>query len=444
MTSLRTSVPWQWSVARVLMVILLAAGILNVAGTPAHAANLEQHRPVTYNMQGASADTTPKWSSDIPSLLTHDVIALQEAGPVPNANDPRSPFTYVGSVGTGAGTIYHFTRNFGTRSRPAIRHVYFLQTDPNGNRVNLAMVTERQPDQLWYAPGTFPPTRNSNGSRGAFGVRFGNTVFWTVHGLSPGGNDVPSLVNRIADGVTQAGYDYAIMGDFNRDPATLIGTGRLRPGAHIYRSGEATQQSAGELDYMIASRDLSQYGLLYQGHRIGGLSSDHYPVEFGVAPLQAAAGFSIGSYSNHNNSGERILDVYGNQSGNGTHIITYDPHNSGNQKFTFVPAGGYYNIKNMSTGKCLDLNRGPNAGNGDYVNEWDCLGQSTQRWNVYPWPGDPGAVRITNVDKRDCLDVFRNGTGNGVWVDIWPCKSSDNLNQKWNLQYLGPSLYTPF
>src|SRR6267142_261887 len=130
MTSLRRSVP------RVVMVIALAAGVLSLAGTPAHAANLEQHRPVTYNMQGASADTTPKWSSDIPNLLTHDVIALQEAGPVPNANDPRSPFTYVGSVGTGAGTIYHFTRNFGTRSRPAIRHVYFMRTDPSGNPTN--------------------------------------------------------------------------------------------------------------------------------------------------------------------------------------------------------------------------------------------------------------------------------------------------------------------
>ena len=101
---------------------------------------------------------------------------------------------------------------------------------------------------------------------------------------------------------------------------------------------------------------------------------------------------------------------------------------------------GYYNIKNMSTGKCLDLNRGPGAGNGDYVNEWDCLGQSTQQWDPFPWPGDPGAVGIYNPKTHDCLDVFRNGTGNGVWADIWPCKQSDNENQKWTLQYLGYSL----
>ncbi|TMK45715.1 MAG: hypothetical protein E6G66_12570, partial [Actinobacteria bacterium] len=148
-----------------------------------------------------------------------------------------------------------------------------------------------------------------------------------------------------------------------------------------------------------------------------------------------------GSYSNHG-SQERILDVYNGNTANGTHIITYDPNGGGNQKFTFVPTSGGYNIKNMSTGKCLDLNRGPSAGNGDYVNEWDCLGQSTQQWRVFPWPGDPGAVGIYNVSKNDCLDVFRNGTGNGVWADIWPCKRSDNENQKWTLQYLGYSLQT--
>jgi cytolethal distending toxin subunit B len=431
--SFRRSASRWWAVARVVTVVALAAGGLTAVGTSAQAANLEQHNPVTYNMQGASADTTPKWSSDIPRLLNHDVIALQEAGPLPPL-DPGGVFSYQDTHTSPSGLrVYHYLRNFGTRSRPNLRHVYFMETDPNGHRVNLAMVTQHAADAIWFVPSTF------GGSRASFGVRFGNTVFYTVHGASGSGNDMPNMVNRIVDGMQNAGLDYAIMGDFNRDPATLIG-GPLRPSAHIYRSGRATQQSGGELDYMVASRDMGALGLLYQGHLIGGISADHYPVEFGVVPIRGAAGFSIGSYSNHGYQ-ERIVDVYNNNSANGTHIITYDPNGGGNQKFTFVPTFGGYNIKNMSTGKCLDLNRGPSAGNGDYVNEWDCLGQSTQQWGVFPWPGDPGAVGIYNVKTRDCLDVFRNGTGNGVWADIWPCKGSvDNENQKWNLQYLGYSL----
>jgi hypothetical protein len=41
------------------------------------------------------------------------------------------------------------------------------------------------------------------------------------------------MVNSIADATQRAGRDYAIMGDFNRDPASL--DGRLRASAHIYR-----------------------------------------------------------------------------------------------------------------------------------------------------------------------------------------------------------------
>jgi hypothetical protein len=310
-----------------------------------------------------------------------------------------------------------------------------METDPNGHRVNLAMVTQHPADAVWFVGSTFASSRTS------FGLRFGNTIFFTVHGLSGGGNDVPGMVNSIADATQRAGRDYAIMGDFNRDPASL--DGRLRASAHIYRSGRVTQQSGGELDYMVASRDMGALGLLYQGHIPGGFSADHYPVEFGVVPIRGAAGFSIGSYSNRSDQ-ERILDVYNNNSANGTHIITYDPLGGGNQKFTFVPTyGGGYNIKNMSTGKCLDLDKGPRAGNGDYVNEWDCLGQSTQRWGVFPWPGDPGAVGIYNLTTNNCLDVYWNRTGNGVWADIWPRKgSNDNINQKWTLQYLGYSLQT--
>ena len=91
--SFRKLAPGWQAVARVITVVALAASCLTAAGAPAHAANLEQHNPVTYNMQGASADTTPKWSSDIPSLLNHDVIALQEAGPLPPL-DPGGVFSY--------------------------------------------------------------------------------------------------------------------------------------------------------------------------------------------------------------------------------------------------------------------------------------------------------------------------------------------------------------
>src|SRR5437879_2340584 len=105
------------ALARVVTLVALAASCLTVAGMSADAANLEQHSPVTYNMQGASADTTPKWSSDIPGLLNHDVIALQEAGPLPPL-DPAAVLSYQGTLTSASGLrTSHYLRTFGTRTR---------------------------------------------------------------------------------------------------------------------------------------------------------------------------------------------------------------------------------------------------------------------------------------------------------------------------------------
>ena len=86
----RSGVPaarWRTAV-RLAAVAALAGGILTTVVAPAQALPLEQHHPATYNMQGGQGgDVTPKWSNDIPALLaTHDVLALQEAGPVPPRN----------------------------------------------------------------------------------------------------------------------------------------------------------------------------------------------------------------------------------------------------------------------------------------------------------------------------------------------------------------------
>ena len=439
----RSSVPaarWRTAV-RLAAAAALAGGVLTAVAAPAQAANLEEHNPATYNMQGGQGgDVTPKWSNDIPALLaTHDVLALQEAGPVPPQNQ-NGPFLYQDSTTSNGYTVYHYLRNFGTSSRPILRHVYFMETDPNGHRVNLAMVSAELPYQVWITPPSIPAGRPS------FGLQFGNpppgqpggTIFNNIHALSGGGGDAAGLLQEIDLRQRQIfGYDWAVLGDFNRTPNTL--TGSLPANTQIYRPGVATQISGGELDYMVATRDV----LLYEGHAMPGISADHLPVEFHVAPLRAAAGYSIGSYSAYSDQ-ERVADIQGNSSSNGTHVIVYDNLGGGNQHFNFVPTNdglGTYYIFNQSTHKCLDLNGGPNAGAGSYVNEWDCQFQNTQRWDVQSWgSSDPGAVEITNRSTGMCLDVRGASPNNGTWLDIWPCAGSEN--QKFTLEYLGFTLVT--
>lgn len=381
-------------------------------------AALENESPVTYNMQGG----TGKWSSDIPRLAQgHTVIALQEAGPLPPTNNPiGSAFTYVGSVVRSGLTIYNYVRNFGTSTRPRWWYVSFMNTDPNGHRVNLAMAVDGSPDGYLVVPPVSPGTRPS------FGVRRGNTWYFTVHG-SAGNNgfDMPMMVIAVRAAVQNTGSrTFVIMGDFNRDPDAMA----LPAGGYVYRSGRATQQSAGELDYMVSNRALR----LYQGRRLDGYSSDHYPVEFGAIDMRAAGLISVGSYSNRGDE-ERILDVANNSSANGTHIITYDRNGGSNQLFTLVASkDGTFTIRSRFTGKCLDLNNGTRATAGDYVNEWSCQDQVTQNWRFTQWPLDPGAMKIVNTSNGLCLDVLGNKTGNGRWVGVYPC--SGDINQKWTLQ----------
>jgi hypothetical protein len=407
-------------------VVALAAGLLAVSGTQAQAANLEDHHPITYNMQGGQrGNVTPKWANDVPQLLAgHDVLALQEAGPLP-PRDQTTAFLYQDSVRVSGYTVHHYLRNFGSDSRSLWAHVYFMETDPSGHRVNLAMVTLQEADDVWVTRPTFANTRPS------FGIQLGNTVFNDVHAAANGGGDAPGMIENIAAGQGAAGLDYAVLGDFNRNPGTL--EGQLPGGANLYRPGVPTHLNGGEYEYMVANRQVP----LYTGHATRLRSADHLAVEFGVFPLQGAAGYAIGSYSAYGD-GERVLDIDRESRDNGAHVNVYDNHDGANQHFNFVPVGGgVYTIRNQMTGKCLDLNNGSRAGAGDYVNEWDCQGQPTQNWVVRSWPDDPGAAEIQNSYTGLCLDVFGEGTGNGTWTDVWTCTGHDN--QKWTLEYLDNS-----
>ncbi|KOU34452.1 hypothetical protein ADK54_40495 [Streptomyces sp. WM6378] len=414
-------------ITRLGTVAALVAGLLTASFGTAIAKNLEEHHPVSYNMEGGQGgDVTPKWSNDVLQLTRgHDVVAIQEAGPIPPM-DRNGIFHWQENIRANGHTVYHYLRNFGTPDSPVLRHVYFLETDPAGHRVNLAFVTHDAPtdDQVWVTAPTLP------NSRASLGVRFGQTIFNNVHGLARGhGPDIPGQIEVIDRDQRRAGYDYAVLGDFNRDPDSLHG--RLPADTHVYRPGVTTHLNGGEWDYMVASRGVP----LYTGHAMNGISADHLPVEFGAIPLRGAA-FSLGNYHSYSARGaERILDIDRERPDNGTHILLYDNHHAGNQAFEFIPGGGgAFWIGNPVTHKCLDMRRGQNTGPGDWLNEWSCLHQSSQKWRVEYWKTDPGAAAIINEQTGDCLDVSREQNRNGSWAVIEPCNGHDS--QKWTLQFL--------
>ncbi|AJC85289.1 cytolethal distending toxin subunit B family protein [Campylobacter peloridis] len=249
-------------------------------------ANLEDYNVGTWNLQGSSAATESKWNVSIRQLVTgdnpFDVLAVQEAGALPSTAmmTPRQ----VQPVGVGI-PIHEYTWNLGSLSRPNSVFIYYSRVDVGANRVNMAIVSRRQADEVIVLP---PPTVVS---RPIIGIRIGNDVFFSIHALSSGGNDGGAIVNAVDMHFrNMPNINWMIMGDFNRNPASLLNLidAGVRSRINIVAPPSFTQRSGNTIDYAITgSSDTSRlYNppailavLALAGLRTF-LASDHFPVNF--------------------------------------------------------------------------------------------------------------------------------------------------------------------
>jgi lysophospholipase L1-like esterase len=256
----------------VLALTTLAASLVFVTatGTPAQAAPLASTPLVTINLQGASAatgtgSTESKWST---SVLRHarqaEIVTVQEAG---SFNNRGIPGRAEALITTPAGNVEHRA----WEPHQERFELYALETDPTGNRNNMAIVTQRPADEVTSVV-------NPSG-RAALGVRFNNNWYFTFHGRSNRGqpNDTEDMLRRVA---ARAGArHWAMLGDFNRDPNSIT----VPAGARIYNPGEPTHIHHGEYDYVVASEHL-QAPIV---NVLAGATPDHFAVGFGA--LRAAA-----------------------------------------------------------------------------------------------------------------------------------------------------------
>ncbi|TXE83192.1 cytolethal distending toxin subunit B family protein [Campylobacter peloridis] len=249
-------------------------------------ANLEDYNVGTWNLQGSSAATESKWNISIRQLVTGDnpmdILAVQEAGVLPSTAimTPRQ----VQPVGVGI-PIHEYEWNLGSLSRPNSVFIYYSRVDVGANRVNMAIVSRRQADEVIVLP---PPTVVS---RPIIGIRIGNDVFFSIHALSRGGNDAGAIVNAVDMHFrNMPNINWMIMGDFNREPGSLVPLldSGLRSRINIVFPPSFTQASGSTLDYAITgSSDTTRlYNppailavLALAGLRTF-LASDHFPVNF--------------------------------------------------------------------------------------------------------------------------------------------------------------------
>ncbi|MFI1067771.1 proprotein convertase P-domain-containing protein [Streptomyces spororaveus] len=347
---------------------------------------------MTWNMQGAGAGTESKWKVTVEVMavggrnyLAHDVIALQEAGPLGglpagttvNSGTVTAPTTWTSRNRPAPNdrrnrpTSYYWeTRSWQIGGFTRGRRVYitWVNTDPTGNRNNVAIVTHEQPRNVSLVFANRQTQNVRPGMRPAVGVELPDgSWFWSFHASSEGDrttNDAENMVYQVA----AQGGQWALLGDFNRNP-TLI---NLPAGAQVYRSGQGTQHSSGgELDYMVSNDGQNMAG--WTGRRVIGANSDHFGVEFA---FQASAEQNSIMYEQD----RECINAKWDDS------LTLEPCDGIGEKFTLDNSftDDVHRVHQTITaenGKCFDVRGGGNVP-GAEVMLYACNGQENQDW----WP----------------------------------------------------------
>ncbi|MFF0717191.1 endonuclease/exonuclease/phosphatase family protein [Micromonospora sp. NPDC003816] len=381
----------------------------------------EAHKAATWNMQGAGSRADGsydnKYTSGLLRLLRDaEVVALQEAGSPPGgahhlADHPQLDFVRQDPQhGLFTPDVEEY-RYGGTNSRPG-GYLYWLWTDTNpepAGRVNLAIATRERVD-----PAGIVVVASPLGGRPALGVTVGGTVFFSLHGWSPGGNDLPGLLEAIRVRMLTAGpnntpRDWVAMGDFNRHPDNLAA---VLDAAHfaVHTPAAATHPSTNPtalLDYAVVPRGVAAPRVTGSTVRTDVVLSDHLPVQFDLV-LQAAAeprppvaeppsgqGILLRSADTTN-----VVDIVHNGT---SHFLVDSPYHSGfQQKWSLIRSGehpGYYQIMNLLTGSLMGQAEGARDG---WVVQWHQEALDQLWW---PDPQEDGTWTLRNRVTDQLLTV---------------------------------------
>ncbi|KXK60624.1 hypothetical protein AWW66_17855 [Micromonospora rosaria] len=445
----------------------------------------------TWNMQGSGSSAEGsydnKYRNTVQQLaLGAEVIALQEAGSPPAGgahlgdhaqNDfqradgtfpPVREYRYAGSAGRPGGFLY------------------WLHTDtsPNApNRVNMAVATQQRvdPDAIFVVPSPM-------GGRPALGINVGETVYFTLHGFSGNGNDMPGLLGAIRTRMLNAGpnngpLDWVAMGDFNRDPGTLAAA--LNPAQFVVHAPPTpthpSQNPERTLDYAVVPAANGVPRITNTAVVNQPVPSDHIPVGFDLFlqgnadPPPAAAEPPVPQIALLRNAETtNVADIV--RSGQTNMVVDFPYHDGYQQKWSLIRSGefpGYYRLMNLYTGSFMGQEGGAHdarvvqwhleamdqlwrpeyQGDGSWTlrnrvtdqlltvlpdlqvlagRDWD--GSARQRWFFQSEAEMNDLQEITHYPvegSHDMVaDVSGEGTGNGTPIILY--QETDGANQRFN------------
>jgi len=152
-----------------------------------------------------------------------------------------------------------------------------------------------------------------------------------------------------------------------------------------------------------------------------------------VAPPASAD--SAGPYQIIMRNSNKCLDNTGGSSANGNPIAQWDcaagsASNYANQVWVFDwTNNGYARIRNVSTGKCLNVQGASTADTARLI-LWTC-GDAIGNDEWYGTPRSDGYYQLKVRHSLKCMDVRGASVANGAALQQYHCYDAPNQNQFW-------------
>lgn len=192
--------------------------------------DIRDYRTGNWNMQGAAGDIGSKWTNEVRRMVTNgqiDVLSLQESGHLPNIPEMHplpTPGTRLGlpldEGGAFNGVLTEHAWHIRTRAAEYIRHVYHIDHDTGGNRVNVAIVSSNRASRVIV----LPPVVSYPAARPILGIQVGDVYFFSIHASASRGADAVRIIQRIRQYFIDNNLDtsqFIILGDYNVEPNIL-------------------------------------------------------------------------------------------------------------------------------------------------------------------------------------------------------------------------------
>lgn len=161
------------------------------------------------------------------------------------------------------------------------------------------------------------------------------------------------------------------------------------------------------------------------------LKHDVIGVTLNATPAPTSAKVCDGVYTIHNiGDASRGLNIRGGSTDRGAQLELQDRAGTNSQRFAIqLGEDGYYTIRNVNSGKLLEVANG--GANGEYkVTQNDDSGELCQKWTIMD-NGD-GSFSFINGATDKYLDLESNLVADGTDVQTW--NTNGTAAQKWYLQ----------